>query len=582
MDPYALGLLLGDGCITDSTTPTFATADPELADALEAALARHRAASARTTTTTSCAIVDGGRGGVLIANPVTARSASSAWPARDRRPSSCRTIYLLQLAPRSASPSSRDCSTPTAARSPSRPHLPRPVHDTLAPAPRRRRATWCGRWAASPTRARARPRAASRAAPTAGPSATATTRTSSTSGCPRASSRSGSPARRRCTTRRGGGRPMRFIDSIEPAGERETRVHPGRGRRTRSTSPTTSCVTHNTLNDAFIILDEAQNTSPEQMKMFLTRLGFGSKIVVTGDVTQVDLPGGTRAGCGSSQEILDGVEDMSLQPAHQPRRRPAPAGRATSSRRTTRTTAATGGATATRTGAPARRAARRRPRGRPVSIEVARRVRRPTSTSTRLARAAPLRARPAAGPPAGRAVASSWSTSDDHRPSSTSSGWTKPARPTSSPSRWTSCGPRLRQRGARGAALLGDLVLCPRGRRASRPRTRGPAGTRPPTSSTCSPCTASCTCSATTTPSPRSTRRCSACRPGCSPSGRRAQSGEGSGVDAPPADAVAARRRGRPRPARRAVLSADAALASVSRSAPRSSPREGRRGARGC
>ena len=58
------------------------------------------------------------------------------------------------------------------------------------------------------------------------------------------------------------------------------------------------------LNDAFIILDEAQNTSPEQMKMFLTRLGFGSKMVVTGDVTQVDLPGGTpvRAArsCGTS------------------------------------------------------------------------------------------------------------------------------------------------------------------------------------------------------------------------------------------------------------------------------------------
>ncbi len=49
-----------------------------------------------------------------------------------------------------------------------------------------------------------------------------------------------------------------------------------------------------TLNDAFIILDEAQNTTPEQMKMFLTRLGFGSKIVVTGDITQVDLPGGTQ------------------------------------------------------------------------------------------------------------------------------------------------------------------------------------------------------------------------------------------------------------------------------------------------
>ena len=72
---------------------------------------------------------------------------------------------------------------------------------------------------------------------------------------------------------------------------RPRRLHPGVGARTRCTSPTTSSLTHNTLNDAFIILDEAQNTSPEQMKMFLTRLGFGSKIVVTGDVTQVDLPG---------------------------------------------------------------------------------------------------------------------------------------------------------------------------------------------------------------------------------------------------------------------------------------------------
>ena len=65
-----------------------------------------------------------------------------------------------------------------------------------------------------------------------------------------------------------------------------------------------------TLNDAFIILDEAQNTTPEQMKMFLTRLGFGSKIVVTGDVTQVDLPGGTTSGLKIVREILQNVEDV--------------------------------------------------------------------------------------------------------------------------------------------------------------------------------------------------------------------------------------------------------------------------------
>jgi phosphate starvation-inducible PhoH-like protein len=65
-----------------------------------------------------------------------------------------------------------------------------------------------------------------------------------------------------------------------------------------------------TLNDSFIILDEAQNTSPEQMQMFLTRLGFGSKVVVTGDVTQVDLPREQRSGLVTVQEILGDVDGI--------------------------------------------------------------------------------------------------------------------------------------------------------------------------------------------------------------------------------------------------------------------------------
>jgi phosphate starvation-inducible protein PhoH and related proteins len=65
-----------------------------------------------------------------------------------------------------------------------------------------------------------------------------------------------------------------------------------------------------TLNDSFIILDEAQNTTPEQMKMFLTRLGFGSKVVVNGDITQIDLPAGTRSGLVIVQEILAGIEGI--------------------------------------------------------------------------------------------------------------------------------------------------------------------------------------------------------------------------------------------------------------------------------
>jgi phosphate starvation-inducible PhoH-like protein len=65
-----------------------------------------------------------------------------------------------------------------------------------------------------------------------------------------------------------------------------------------------------TLNNAFIILDEAQNTTPEQMKMFLTRMGFGSKVIVTGDITQIDLPGSTPSGLIQATEILSAIEDV--------------------------------------------------------------------------------------------------------------------------------------------------------------------------------------------------------------------------------------------------------------------------------
>ena len=64
-----------------------------------------------------------------------------------------------------------------------------------------------------------------------------------------------------------------------------------------------------TLNDAFVVLDEAQNTTPEQMKMFLTRIGFGSRAVVTGDVTQVDVDGG-RSGLVGVEELLGGIEGI--------------------------------------------------------------------------------------------------------------------------------------------------------------------------------------------------------------------------------------------------------------------------------
>ncbi len=109
----------------------------------------------------------------------------------------------------------------------------------------------------------------------------------------------------------GGGRPMRFIDRIEPAGTEEAVCIQVAAEDSLYVTED-FLLTHNTLNDAFIILDEAQNTTGEQMKMFLTRLGFGSKVVVTGDITQVDLPGGANSGLRAATRILDGIDDIHI------------------------------------------------------------------------------------------------------------------------------------------------------------------------------------------------------------------------------------------------------------------------------
>jgi len=107
----------------------------------------------------------------------------------------------------------------------------------------------------------------------------------------------------------GGGRPLRLIDRIESAGTAEAVCIQVAAADSLYVTED-FLLTHNTLNDAFIILDEAQNTSPEQMKMFLTRLGFGSKMVVTGDITQIDLPNGTFSGLKVVREILADLDDV--------------------------------------------------------------------------------------------------------------------------------------------------------------------------------------------------------------------------------------------------------------------------------
>jgi phosphate starvation-inducible PhoH-like protein len=106
----------------------------------------------------------------------------------------------------------------------------------------------------------------------------------------------------------GAGRPMRYIDSIEPAGEAETVcIQVGAPDSLYVTDD--FIVTHNTLNRSFIILDEAQNTTPEQMKMFLTRIGFGSRVVVTGDITQIDISQG-RSGLLDLERLMTGIDGL--------------------------------------------------------------------------------------------------------------------------------------------------------------------------------------------------------------------------------------------------------------------------------
>jgi phosphate starvation-inducible protein PhoH and related proteins len=109
----------------------------------------------------------------------------------------------------------------------------------------------------------------------------------------------------------GSGRPMRFIDAIEPAGSAECVCIQVEASDSLYVTED-FLLTHNTLSDSFIILDEAQNTTPEQMKMFLTRLGFGGKAIVTGDPTQTDLPRGQRSGLRDALELLDGIGGIGM------------------------------------------------------------------------------------------------------------------------------------------------------------------------------------------------------------------------------------------------------------------------------
>jgi phosphate starvation-inducible PhoH-like protein len=307
LDPYALGLLLGDGCLTTSTTPTFATADPELVAALDASLPeielQHKGGVDYTLRNAG-----GHRGGVIVANPLTAalrelglagtRSHTKFVPESYLHNSAAVRIALLQgLLDSDGGPVTqlgRSCRIQyTTCSERLRDDVVYLVRSLGGVVYSRRREALGRR----PGFAGGRPVVHRhdafvldlRLPPGVEPFR----------------------LRRKqdLYNHSGGGRPMRFIESIEPAGEAETVCIQVAAADSLYVTDD-YLVTHNTLNDSFIILDEAQNTSPEQMKMFLTRLGFNSRMVVTGDITQIDLPRENDSGLVVISEILEDVEGI--------------------------------------------------------------------------------------------------------------------------------------------------------------------------------------------------------------------------------------------------------------------------------
>ena len=309
IDPYALGLLLGDGCLTTKTTPSFTTADPDLAFALDAALlgteVRHKQGYDYVLRHPA-----GGRGGARVANPVTAglrelglagtTSSTKFVPERYLYNSSrARQAVLQGLLDSDGGPVSqagRSCRVQYSTTSERlRDDVTFLVRSLGGVAYWRRREAR-GRLSGMARGRRVEHRHDAFVMDIRLPAEVEPFRLQ---------------RKRERYHRHGGGRPMRFVTAIEPSGEEETIcIQVAAADSLYMTED--FLLTHNTLNDSFVILDEAQNTSPEQMKMFLTRLGFGSRMVVTGDITQIDLPRDQRSGLVVVGEILAEVSGISF------------------------------------------------------------------------------------------------------------------------------------------------------------------------------------------------------------------------------------------------------------------------------
>jgi phosphate starvation-inducible protein PhoH and related proteins len=310
LDAYALGLLLGDGYLSATTTPEFTTTDAELVSALEHSLegidVRHRGGLHYLLRQTAAV-----QGALRVANPVTAalrelslagtRSATKFVPEPYLHNSASIRLAVLQgLLDTDGGPVTQEGRTCRIQYCTTSPRLRDDVIFLV------QSLGGIVYWRTRPAAGRKPGHAQGRDVHYRSDAFVLDIRLP-------AGIEPFRLARKREVYRNcgGGGRPMRFIDSIEPAGEAETLCIQVAAADSLYVTDD-FLVTHNTLNDSFIVLDEAQNTTPEQMKMFLTRLGFNSKAVVTGDITQIDLPSGQHSGLNVVREILTGIEDLAF------------------------------------------------------------------------------------------------------------------------------------------------------------------------------------------------------------------------------------------------------------------------------
>jgi phosphate starvation-inducible PhoH-like protein len=306
LDPYALGLLLGDGSITCKTTPSFSTADAELVDRLEECLPEITVAH-KDRFDYVLQRTGGSRGGVIVANPVTAAirelgldgstSATKFIPSAYLVNSAAVRLAVLQgLLDTDGGPVAqrgRTCRVQYTTVSPQ-------LCDDVVQLTRSLGGVAYVR--TRPADGRKPGYAGGRPVPYRHDAFILDIR------LPEGIEPFRLTRKRELYASTRVGRPQRYVHDIVPEGEAETVCIQVAAADSLYVTDD-FLVTHNTLNDSFVVLDEAQNTTPEQMKMFLTRLGFGTRMVVTGDITQIDLPQ-AASGLRLVTRVLKDIDDI--------------------------------------------------------------------------------------------------------------------------------------------------------------------------------------------------------------------------------------------------------------------------------